>query len=119
MPSAREVESTLLTWCALVAQGAVATANDSREANLCRVASMLLRSRFPAVATHTLCHSLSPDEASHRRLRFHSRLHPEIVHPIVRKRGAPTMKSRNACSTLSVTRSSVRSPNTWCVWAVG
>jgi len=33
MPSAREVESTLLTWCALVAQGAVATANDSREAN--------------------------------------------------------------------------------------
>jgi len=54
MLGAREVESTLLTWCALVAQGAVATANDSREANLCRVASMLLRSRFPAEAARLL-----------------------------------------------------------------
>ncbi len=45
--NARDQEFALLTRCAVVAQQPVLQAQDQREANVFRVASMVLRSRFP------------------------------------------------------------------------
>ncbi len=45
--TARDVESALLTRCAAVAQEVGPTAQDQREANVFRLASMVVRSEFP------------------------------------------------------------------------
>ncbi len=47
----RETENALLTRCASVARGTKETARDQREANVFRVAAMVLQSHFPAEAT--------------------------------------------------------------------
>jgi len=45
--SAREVESALLGRCASAARGGTVVAKDQREANVFRLAAMVVRSRFP------------------------------------------------------------------------
>lgn len=45
--TARDVESALLTRCAAVAREVAPTAQDQREANVFRLASMVVRSEFP------------------------------------------------------------------------
>lgn len=45
--SARETENNLLNRCAKVALGADASAHDKQEANVFRVAAMVIRPRFP------------------------------------------------------------------------
>ena len=45
--NARDVESTLLARCAAVAREVAQTAQDQREANVFRLAAMVVRSRFP------------------------------------------------------------------------
>jgi hypothetical protein len=45
--TARDVESVLLTRCASVARETAPTAQDQREANVFRLASMVVQSRFP------------------------------------------------------------------------
>jgi hypothetical protein len=45
--TARDVESALLTRCAAVAREAAPAAEDQREANVFRLAAMVLQSRFP------------------------------------------------------------------------
>ena len=44
---ARDVEAALLTRCAAVAREAAPAAQDQREANVFRLASMVVRSKFP------------------------------------------------------------------------
>ena len=46
--TARDIESALLTRCAAVARGAGSSAQDQREANVFRLAAMVVRSRFPS-----------------------------------------------------------------------
>jgi hypothetical protein len=43
----RDVEAALLTRCAAVAREAAPAAQDQREANVFRLASMVVRSQFP------------------------------------------------------------------------
>lgn len=45
--TARDTESTLLARCAAVAREAAQSAQDQREANVFRLAAMVVRSRFP------------------------------------------------------------------------
>ena len=45
--TARDVEAVLLTRCAAVAREAAPAAQDQREANVFRLASMVVRSQFP------------------------------------------------------------------------
>jgi hypothetical protein len=46
--TARDTESTLLARCSVVARGGASqSANDQREANVFRVAAMVVRPRFP------------------------------------------------------------------------
>lgn len=45
--TARDVEAALLTRCAAVAREAAPAAQDQREANVFRLASMVVRSAFP------------------------------------------------------------------------
>lgn len=45
--TARELESTLLARCAAVAGEAAQAAQDQREANVFRLAAMVVQSRFP------------------------------------------------------------------------
>jgi hypothetical protein len=45
--TARDVEAALLTRCAAVAREAAPAAQDQREANVFRLASMVVRSEFP------------------------------------------------------------------------
>lgn len=45
--TARETESALLTRCATVARNQDSTARDQREANVFRLAAMVVQSRFP------------------------------------------------------------------------
>lgn len=45
--TARDVEAALLTRCAVVAREAAPAAQDQREANVFRLASMVVRSEFP------------------------------------------------------------------------
>lgn len=44
--TARDVESAMLTRCAIVAREVAPTAQDQREANVFRLASMVVRSEF-------------------------------------------------------------------------
>lgn len=46
--TAREAEDNMLARCTAVARGAAATAHDQREANVFRLAAMVVRSRFPS-----------------------------------------------------------------------
>lgn len=45
--TARELESALLTRCTAVAKGAAPTAQDQREANVFRLAAIVVQSQFP------------------------------------------------------------------------
>ncbi|PND31731.1 hypothetical protein C1I89_23230 [Achromobacter pulmonis] len=45
--TARDAESALLARCSVVAREAVQSAQDQREANVFRLAAMVVRSRFP------------------------------------------------------------------------
>jgi hypothetical protein len=45
--SVRDLESTLLSRCAAVAREVAQTAQDQREANVFRLAAMVVQSRFP------------------------------------------------------------------------
>jgi hypothetical protein len=47
MTTAREAEAAMLSRCSLVAREAAPLAEDSREANVFRLAAMVVRSRFP------------------------------------------------------------------------
>lgn len=53
----REVERALLNRCAAVAKGELAYADDQREANVFRLASMILRSELPAEAARLMAAS--------------------------------------------------------------
>lgn len=46
--TAREAEDNMLVRCATVARGAAAAARDQREANVFRLAAMVVQSRFPS-----------------------------------------------------------------------
>lgn len=46
--TAREVEDNMLARCTTVARDAAAAAHDQREANVFRVAAMVVQSRFPS-----------------------------------------------------------------------
>lgn len=46
--TARELESALLTRCAVVAREATQAAQDQREANVFQLAAIVVQSRFPA-----------------------------------------------------------------------
>ncbi len=48
--NARQVEADMLKRCVLVAQGLEAVARDQREANVFRVAAMVVKSRLPSEA---------------------------------------------------------------------
>lgn len=48
--TARDIEDDLLSRCAAVAQNQAATALDQREANVFRVAAMVIHSQFPQEA---------------------------------------------------------------------
>lgn len=52
--SSRDVEQTLLSRCAAAARGELARATDQREANVFRLASMVLRPRMPLEAERLL-----------------------------------------------------------------
>mgnify|MGYP000885031106 CR=1 FL=1 len=54
MITAREREAWMLERCVAAAQGMVDTASDRREANVFRVASMIVRPRFPRQAESLL-----------------------------------------------------------------
>ena len=45
--TARDVEAALLARCSVVARGGGASATDQREANVFRLAALVLHSRFP------------------------------------------------------------------------
>jgi hypothetical protein len=45
--AARDAESALLARCSVVAQGGAQSAQNQREANVFRLAGMVVRSRFP------------------------------------------------------------------------
>ncbi|MEN9867226.1 MAG: hypothetical protein RL748_2816 [Pseudomonadota bacterium] len=49
--TAREIEAELLTRCAAVGRGQDASAQDQREANVFRLAALILRWRFPQEAS--------------------------------------------------------------------
>lgn len=62
--TAREIESAMLVRCSAVAMGLASSAEDQREANLFRLAAMVLRSRFPG-------ESVSLMQASERYFALH------------------------------------------------
>ena len=73
----RDLESMLLTQCAAVARELAHAANDQREANVYRLAAMVIQSRFPREAGHLMLASqtyfvthpneqLAPDEVVRR-----------------------------------------------------
>lgn len=45
--NAREAEGDMLARCAAVARGSMSVAHDQREANVFRLAAMVVQSRFP------------------------------------------------------------------------
>ena len=57
--TSRDVEHSLLSRCAAAATGKLARASDQREANVFRLASMLLRSRMPSEAARLMTASES------------------------------------------------------------
>lgn len=50
----RDSESAMLGRCKAIAAGEVSTAESEREANVCRLAGMVLRSEFPTEADRLL-----------------------------------------------------------------
>ncbi|CAG9183911.1 hypothetical protein [Cupriavidus pampae] len=52
--NAREAEAALLDRCATVARSTLPLARDQREANVFRLASMVVQSRFPGEATQLM-----------------------------------------------------------------
>lgn len=50
----RDAESALLDRCSVVARAAAQLAQDQREANVFRLASMVVRTQFPGEATRLL-----------------------------------------------------------------
>jgi hypothetical protein len=73
----RNLESMLLTQCAAVARELSCTAENQREANVYRIAVMVIQSRFPREAGHLMLASqeyfaahpdekLAPDEVVRR-----------------------------------------------------
>lgn len=52
--NSRDVESALLARCAAVAREATQSAQDQREANVFRLAAMVIRSRCPADSMHLM-----------------------------------------------------------------
>lgn len=62
--TAREIESAMLVRCSAVAMGLASSAEDQREANVFRLAAMVLRSRFPG-------ESVSLMQASERYFALH------------------------------------------------
>jgi hypothetical protein len=50
----RELEASLLARCAAAARTTADAARDKREANVFRLASMVVRSRFPDEASHLM-----------------------------------------------------------------
>jgi hypothetical protein len=54
MMTSRDVERTLLSRCAAAAKGELASAVDQREANVFRLASMVLRPRLPSEAARLM-----------------------------------------------------------------
>ncbi len=72
--TAREVESALLARCSDVAQGRDLLAQDQREANVFRLAAMVVQSRFPSESSVLM-------SASDRYFALHpgERLHPAEV----------------------------------------
>lgn len=66
--TARDIESALLARCAAVARDVTLTAQDQREANVFRLAAMIMRSRFSAECDNLMRASdqyfaLHPDES--------------------------------------------------------
>jgi hypothetical protein len=55
MADSRERESEMLNKCVLVGRGECLAASNSAEANVFRVAAMLLESRFPVEARRLAC----------------------------------------------------------------
>ena len=51
MAAAREVESALLARCATAARETMPVAKDQREANVFRLAAMVVQARFPREST--------------------------------------------------------------------
>jgi hypothetical protein len=45
--NARETEGDMLARCAVIARGSMSAAHDQREANVFRLAAMVVQSRFP------------------------------------------------------------------------
>jgi hypothetical protein len=52
--SARDTEAALLTRCVVVARAMGSTAQDQREANVFRVAAMVIQSSFPIESVHLM-----------------------------------------------------------------
>jgi hypothetical protein len=74
MMNARETEAALLSRCTSVAQEAHPTARDGKEANVFRLAAMVVVSRFPLASTRLM-------QASNRYFAQHpdEQLPPEVV----------------------------------------
>jgi len=72
--TARDAESVLLARCAAVAQDRASVAQDQREANVFRLAGMVIQSRFPEEAWRLM-------QASERHFAVHpgDRLSPDEV----------------------------------------
>jgi len=65
--NARDVEAEMLMRCAAAAHGSLEAARDQREANVFRIAAMVIQSRFPDAATRLMkisedYFSLHPDD---------------------------------------------------------
>ncbi|AMR78413.1 MULTISPECIES: hypothetical protein [Cupriavidus] len=71
---ARDVEAALMIRCAAVAREPAASALDQREANVFRLAAMVVQSRFPSEALHLM-------QASERYFASHptERLPAQVV----------------------------------------
>ncbi|RRU25604.1 hypothetical protein [Stenotrophomonas sp. 278] len=68
--TARDVESALLARCSDVAQGRHPLAQDQREANVFRLAAMVVQSRFPKESSFLMSAS-DGYFATHPRERLH------------------------------------------------
>lgn len=81
--SAREAESMLFARCSVAAREAAQSAQDLREANVFRLAAMLVRSRFPGESAYLM-------QASERYFASHpdEKLAPPDV---VRKGWVPSL----------------------------
>lgn len=72
--TARELEAALLTRCTTAAREVALAARDQREANVFRLAAMVVQSRFPVASGH-LMQASEQYFATHP----HERLAPEEV----------------------------------------